>query len=216
MSSTGDRAPTAVKFGIAVFATLLLGLFALIVFSVGRRANSPCPLCDAVDTNDPAQVRTALEDGAPIDDRAWQIAVINLSNSNGGVPEIAIARLLVERGADPNASWSVGGSTSTRSTVQRGASKTWASTVLAQASAEPSLVDAMLAHGLEVRGVAAAEALIAAAVLERTAVVLSLLRAGVPPNRQDGEGGPSALAYAIQTRNLELIGALEAGGGREW
>lgn len=216
MSVGRERPPIGVKIGIAVFATVVLGLFALIVFAVVRRHTTDCALCDAVATNDPAQVRTALDSGAPLDDRGWQAAVISLSNSNGGAAEIAIARLLVERGADPNAFWFMGGSRASRSAVEGAASKMWASAVLAQASAAPDLVDTMVAHGLDVNGSAAAEALIAAAVLERTPAVVSLLRAGVPANRTDGERGPSALAYAIQTRNLELIRAIEAGGGREW
>lgn len=216
MSERNQRAPTGVKIGIAVFATVVLGLFALIAFSVARRATSDCELCDAVETNDPAQVRTALENQVPIDDRAWQVAVISLSNSNGGTAETAIARLLVERGADPNAFWVMGGTRASRSAVQTAGSKMWASAVLAQASAAPDLVDTMVAHGLDVKGPAGAQALIAAAILERTAAVASLLRAGVPANSSDGEPGPSALAYAIQTRNLELIRVIEASGGREW
>ncbi len=216
MSEHRGGPPVGVKIGIAIFATVVLGVFALIVFAVIRRATSECALCDAVATNDPAQVRTALDNGAPIDDRAWQVAVIDVSNTNGGAAEMAIARLLVERGADPNAFWVMGGTRASRSAVQSAGSKMWASGVLAQASATPDLVDTMVAHGLDVKGSAAAEALIAATILERTPVVVSLLRAGVPANRTDGERGPSALAYAIQTRNLALIEAIEASGGREW
>lgn len=216
MTAHPDRPPRAVLIGIGVFAVLALGLCAVIVFAALRRAASDCPLCDAVDTNDPARVRAALVDGAPIDDRAWQVAVLNLSNSNGGASQIAIVRLLMEAGADPNANWSMGGSMSTRSTVQRASSTMWASAVLAQATATPDLVDVMLSHGLDVGGPAAAEALIGAVVMQRTAVVDRLLRAGVPPNGPSDSGAPSALAHAIQTRDRALIATIEAAGGREW
>ena len=114
MTGASSRPPRAVVIGIAVFAMLVLGLFALIVVSLVRQTGSDCALCEAVDSHDPSQVRTALEGRKPVDDRAWHLAVIHLSNSNGGAAEIAVVRLLLEHGANPNAYWLGGGSTSSR------------------------------------------------------------------------------------------------------
>ena len=86
-------------------------------------------------------------------------------------------------------------------TTQRAASTQWASAVLAQASADPGLADAMLAHGLDVKASSGAEALIGAVVMERTAVVASLLRAGVPPTARARAPGrrrwPTPFRHAI-------------------
>ena len=216
MTVRADRPPRAVVIGIAVFAALVIGVFTVIVVSLVRSARADCPLCDAVATNEPADVRAALDRGAPMATLAWEAAVIHLGNAPDGEAEAQIVRLLLERGADPNAYFFVGGTMASRSAVQPSASKIWASSVIAQSTAADEITAAMITHGLAPRGQAAAEALIAAAISERVPAVRRLIDAGVPPNRVDGEGGPSALARAIQTRNLELIAVLEAAGGREW
>ena len=216
MTVRADRPPRAVIIGIAVFATVVLALFTFIVVSLVREARVECPLCEAVATNDPAKVRVALDDGAPMADAAWEAAVRRVTDSGADASAVEIVRTMLSRGADPNASWFVGGTEARRSAIQPAATRMWASAVLAQSTASDALTAAMITHGLAPRGQAAAEALIAAAISERVPAVRRLIDAGVPPNRVDGEGGPSALARAIQTRNLELIAVLEAAGGREW
>jgi hypothetical protein len=215
MTAASQSPPRGVTIGIAVAALALVALFGAIAFVVIRQQTTPCPLCDAVDTGDPAAVKAALDGRTAIDNRAWQIAILAVANAPGSQPSMEIARLLVEAGADPNAWWSMP-MPARRSAVSGRGGQLRASVVLAMTADTPVLVDALIARGLDVSGPPGGEALVAAAGIAHLAVVERLLSAGVPPNYQSHDDGLMPLAAAIQTRHLGVIAAIESAGGREW
>jgi hypothetical protein len=216
---SGDRPPTIVLVVIGVGLAVALGVMGLVVYGVmsqSRAANEPCPLCDAVATKDPEQVEAALASDATVSPRAWRDAIDNLQGFvDARGPEVEIARMLAEHGGDPNVWWSTG-SRASRSAISSAGGQTWAAAVLAMAADRPELVDALIAHGLEVSGRPGGEALVGAAAAGHARVVARLLKAGVPPNYKSTAEGVTPLALAIQTGNIEVIAAIEQAGGREW
>lgn len=210
------RSPSrGAKIGIALAALALVALFGTIALLMIRQPTAPCPLCAAVDAGDPVAVKAALDAGTALDDRAWQAAILAVSNAPGSQPAIEIARLLVEAGADPNAGWSMP-MPARRSAMSGRGGQLRASVVLAMTDDTPVLVDALIAHGLDIGGPPAGEALVAAAGVAHLTVVERLLRAGVSPNYASQDAGLMPLAAAIQTRHLGVIAAIENAGGREW
>lgn len=171
---------------------------------------APCVLCDAVEAKDVARVQDALRRGATVDRVSWELAVTSLGNGDAeGAPLVA---LLAAAGAGPNHRIAAAGS------ARRGAMNPSGSTAVAAIIAlnteDVAIVDALVTHGLDVKGAPGAEALTAAASVAHTGVVTRLLAAGVPVNAV--ADGQTALARAIQTRHRPTIAAIEQSGGLEW
>lgn len=218
--------------GMLVLLVPVFGVFGWVVFRLTRPAE-PCPLCDVVTTGDSAAVDRALADGAAVTDDAWALALQRVeSPQDHGGPPLQIVAALLEHGADANFSWSsisprassggasitLGGTTA--STASAGGSsrrRHFAAAAIASDTDDVAILDRLLDRGLDPRGQAAGEALIAAAMAGHARLVSRLLDAGVPPNYVASQAPRrTALAEAIQTLNLDVIAALEAAGGREW
>lgn len=171
---------------------------------------APCVLCDAVEAKDVARVQETLRDGAAVDRVSWELAVTSLSN--GDAEGERLVALLAAAGADPNHRIAAAGS------ARRGAMTPSGSTAVAATIAlnteEVAIVDALVTHGLDVKGATGAEALAAAAGVAHAGVVARLLAAGVPVNAV--VEGQTALARAVQTRHRPTIAAIEQAGGLEW
>jgi ankyrin repeat protein len=191
-------------------AVLALGAFAC-------GAPPPCELCDAVAAGDTAAVGAALRAGAAVTPQAWQTALERLDRGGGRDPVDAkdreIVDVLLRHGADPNHVWvtTSGVRRDLRSRTER-----FAAATLLAAWDDPSLVDALIERGLDATGTAGGEALVAAAGAEHGRAVARLLEAGAPVNHVSAHDGLTALASAIQTRNLAVIAALESAGAVEW
>lgn len=181
----------------------LLGLVAYVILSTEDAP--PCALCQAVERQDPEGVSSGLAAGAAVDDRAWHAALQQLPTGSDSAK--AIVRLLATNGANPNYTWRF-----SRSTPEGD----WAAAIVAERTDDLALIDALIAHGLDVKGQAGAEALVAAAAGAREGVVQRLLAAGVPADARGRWPQRSALAEAIQTRHAGTIAALEAAGATEW
>jgi hypothetical protein len=214
-----------------VIGGLIVGVFGLIIFQATRAAE-PCPLCESIASEDVATVERALAGGAGVTDRAWRAALerVDSPQDSDGSPLQIVARL-IEHGADPNFAWttfeqstgaSVGEARTGRSSnlgprSSETSRRMFAAAAVAADTDDVATMNALLAKGLDVKGQGAGEALIVAAALEHLKTVRRLLEAGVPVNYVASQAPRrTPLAEAIQTRNLAVIGALEAAGGREW
>jgi hypothetical protein len=170
----------------------------------------PCPLCDAVEARDVARVRRVLQEGVTVDRVSWELAVTSLGN--GDAEGAGLVALLARHGADPNHTISAMGE------ARRGAHSRSGSTAVAGIIAgntdDVSILDALIANGLDVEGGPGAEALVSAAAAAHPGMVARLVAAGVPVNAVVDR--QTALALAIQTRHLPTISVLEKAGGLEW
>lgn len=198
------------RLGDGAWHARLAGLILAAGVASGCQPAQPCVLCDAVESKDVTRVQEVLRGGATVDRVSWELAVTSLGNGDAeGEP---LVRLLAAAGATPNHRISAAGS------ARRGAMNPSGSTAVAAIislnSDDVSIIDALLAHGLDVKGATGAEALAAGAAVGHTGVVERLLAAGAPVNTK--VEGQTALALAIQSRHLPTIAALEKAGGLEW
>lgn len=221
----------ALIWGVMVSVVPILGLFGWIVIQLNRPVED-CPLCDAVVTEDPTAVERALSDAATVNDRAWRMALERVdSPQDHEGPPLEIVTTLLSRGADPNYFWTgasggtsqAGGSVTFGDvTVGSGSSRSsgrrhFAAAAVAGDTDKVQTIDLFLQKGLDVKGAPAGEALVAAARASHVNTVRRLLQAGVPVNYVASEvPRRTALAEAIQTRDLAVIAALESAGAREW
>lgn len=196
---------TATRAAARIPGLLVAGLLA-----AACGGSAPCALCDAVAAKDLGRARQVLQDGAAVDRVSWELAVTSLAN--GETEGEALVGLLAASGADPNHRLSSPGSARRGAMNPSGARS--AAGIIAGNTADPAVIEAMLQHGLDVKGAAGAEALTAAAAATHTAVVERLLAAGVPVNAT--AEGRTALSYAIETRHRPTIAALERAGALEW
>lgn len=179
-------------------------------FGAACGSSAPCPLCDAVEARDVARVREVLQAGAAVDRVAWELAVTSLSN--GDAEGTALVSALATHGADPNHRVAAAGSARRGAMSPSGA--TAVAGTIARNTSDLAVIDALIRHGLDVKGEPGAAALSGAAVAGHTAVVERLLAAGVPVNATSE--GETALSHAIQRRDLAAIAVLEKAGGLEW
>lgn len=194
----------------AARSACLAGVLLVAALEGACQPAAPCVLCDAVEAKDVARVQDALRGGATVDRVSWELAVTSLSN--GDAEGAALVALLAAAGGDPNHRIAAVGS------ARRGAMNPSGSTavaaIIAGHSEDAAIVEALVEHGLDVKGATGAEALAAAAANGHATVVTGLLAAGVPVNAV--ADGQTALARAIQTRHRPTIAAIEQAGGLEW
>lgn len=176
----------------------------------------PCTLCEAIDRRDVAAVQALVARGEPVSRDALERAIEprGLDQRTGARLEPRdrrIAELLLARG-DANARWTV-----TRS--GRGSQQTQRHLGAALLTAWPdaAAVALLLQRGLDAKGEPGGEALRAAAERGGRDAVQALLATGAPVNHAGPDGkGMTALAHAIQRRDLPMIDALERAGALEW
>lgn len=191
----------------------------------------PCTLCPAIDQRDPQALQGLLARGEPVTVAALEHAfdpnllTVRLRGDAPGATDRRIAELLIDAG-DVNSQWTVvllsGGGGSARSTTGRSGSSWQFKRTLAGAVIETwpdaAMVARLLQRGLDVRGAAGGEALRSAAAAGGRTAVQALLAAGAPVNHvgADKLRPTTALAEAIQRRDLAVIADLEAAGALEW
>ena len=223
------RARTALLWGTFVVLIPALGVLGWVALQFTKTPDA-CPLCEAVDSGDVARVRAGIDAGGAVTIAAWHDALEGLQ---GAGPTLEIVALLLDHGADPNEFWTpsrsytVGGTTASArfgdTTLASGdvtrpsRRRVFAAQVVAERSGDLALINRFLDHGLDVHGPGAGEALMAAARGGHLEMVRRLLGAGVPVNYVASQPPRrTALAEAIQMRDLPLIGVLEGKGAREW
>jgi hypothetical protein len=182
----------------------------------------PCRLCDAVEARDAAGVRAMLTAGESVSVRALQIATdptLVAVRTQGGDEgrDRAIAELLLEKG-DPNAHWTTAGGRLRGSSSSGSQETVYVAEALMESWGDRAMVDRLLARGLDVRGTPGGQALRQAVISRRHDAAEALLAAGAPVNHVGVNvlDQTTPLAEAIQTRDLALIGLLEAAGAVEW
>lgn len=187
------------------------------VVLVGCDAPPACELCPLVAGRDVPGLQARLASGAKPGNDAWETLLEDIRRAPDrdlDRTQRQLAEIMLGAGADPNFEWrSPGGNLRGRSGSQ---SERHVAAVLLAKSDDMTLVDLLSSRGFDARGRAGGEALCAAVQAQRVAVVQRLLGAGAPVNHISANEGLTALQAAIQTRNVPLIGVLEAAGAVEW
>jgi len=185
----------------------------------------PCPLCPAIAQRAPQAVQALLDRGEPVTREALEKAIeprrLDQRTQFSLEPrDRRIAELLIARG-DVNARWHVSASSGGRgsSTVRGSGYQRHLAAAVMVNWPDPALVALLVQRGLDVKGEAGGEALRAAAVAGSRDAVRAWIAAGAPVNHVGTEGSfgrTTALAEAIQRRDLAMIADLEAAGALEW
>lgn len=138
---------------------------------------------------------------------------------------LAMVRVMLDRGADPNSCWvSRSGRSTQTGTIRRTSSSPTPMCVLEHAahSQSPSLMQLLMERGANVKGGAGASALAAAAGAGALGVVKQLVEAGaplndVPPSSSDLGNDIPALGAAVNGLHDEVVAYLEEQpGAREF
>lgn len=180
---------------------------------------APCLLCDAIESGDEARVRVRLAAGDTVTPAVLRLALDQttilgrLRMAELGATERAIADAVLQR-ADVNQRWSE--LTTDRYSARSSRSYVYAAAAAVQTWGDSAMVAMLLDRGLDVGGVPGGEALVMAAREGRDEALRLLLSAGAPVNHTGVSVPSTALAEAIQRRDLALIALLEAAGAVEW
>jgi hypothetical protein len=180
---------------------------------------TPCLLCEAIVSGDEAAVRARLAAGDSVTMTALRLAVdqttilSRLGMAELGDTERAIADAVVQQ-ADVNGRWSE--LTTDRRSARSSRMYMYAAAAAVQTWGDSAMLGLLLQRGLDVRGVPGGEALVMAAREGRADAVRLLLAAGAPVNHTGISVPTTALAEAIQRRDLAMIDRLEAAGALEW
>lgn len=205
-------------------AAALIGAAALLPLA-GCGEPPPCPLCPAIGQRDPPAVQALLDRGEPVTREALEDAIeprrLDQRTQFRIEPrDRRIAELLIARG-NVHARWHVSttsGGTGTSSVRGSGFQRHLAAAVMVNWP-DPAMVALLLQRGLDAKGEAGGEALRAAVVAGGRDAVRAWIAAGAPVNHVGTEGSfgrTTALAEAIQRRDLAMIADLEAAGALEW
>jgi len=182
-------------------------------------STAPCPLCRAIEAGDEPAVRARLAAGDSVTLAALQLAIDQttilgrLGMAELGATDRAIADAVLQH-ADVNRRWSE--VTTDRHSARSSRSYVYAAAAAVQTWGDSAMIALLLDRGLDVRGVPGGEALVVAAREGRADAVRLLLAAGAPVNHTGVSVPSTALAEAIQRRDLALIATLEAAGALEW
>ncbi len=165
-----------------------------------RPAVDPAVLFEAIRSKKEDRVRAALDAGLDANARDKDGAPAIYAAANWGGP--AIVRLLLDRGADPDAPTASGGHTALMRAMVRPGTE---------------IVEALIARGARVDAEDAwgGTALLAAARGGRVDLARLLLRHGADPNHPDRRGENALAAAGLRRGNDEMIALLREAGARE-
>jgi hypothetical protein len=210
----------AIFVGVFVLAT---AAFFVVWFTIA--ANVTCDACAPAEAGDLAAVRAALDGQADAPARAIQAtraldaALTGFETYGRLEPDRrAIVLALLDAGADPDDSTSVGSSGSRGSS---GASRSGGTSRLHYAAErvveanDAELLERFITAGLNVKGPPGGAALTAAAAEGHMDMLQRLIALGADVNFAHGAWG-SPLGAAVHNRRRAIADALDRQGAREW